>query len=272
MNMRYTLCCLLLGAPLAFGAADLSVGAWEILNQGIAEQYGPKRAQAYAAVGTIRTPDAEKLLNNALADKDFTVRLAAVSVLAERKSRADIPRFKKALDDEAAEVSFTAAKALWEMGDRSGKDVLEKVLAGEKKGPGFVKSDVRSVEATARDRKALIWMGAREGAGFLFGPLGTGLGVVEMITKDGQGPVRVLAATMLGQQLNDPTAIAYLGGALYDKNPLVRTAAAKVLGGFTDPTVLPKLQYALEDKSDPVRYMAAAGIVRYVKSTGKGKK
>ena len=273
MNMRYTICCLLLRRVIRSGRpTDPSVGAWEILNKGVAEQYAPKRAQAYSAVGTIRTPDAEKLLNNALTDKDYSVRLTAVSVLAERKSRAEIPRLKKALNDESAEVSFTAAKALWEMGDHSGKDVLQQVLSGDRKGPGFVQSEVRSVKATARDRKVLIWMGAREGAGFLFGPLGAGIGLAESATKDGQAPVRALSAMLLGQELNDPNSIAYLGSALYDKNPLVRTASAKALGGFTDPTVLPKLQYALADKSDPVRFMAAASIVRFVTNTAKGKK
>src|ERR1700722_2120299 len=172
--MRNIIFCLLLGTRLALAATDISVGAWDILNKGIAEQYAPKRAQAYSAVGTIRTPDAEKLLNDALTDKDYVVRLTAVGVLAERKSRADFPRLKKALDDEAAEVSFTAAKALWEMGDHSGKDVLAQVLAGERKGPGVVTQGVRAVKSTAHDRRAMIWMGAREGAGFLFGPLGAG--------------------------------------------------------------------------------------------------
>jgi hypothetical protein len=96
--------------------------------------------------------------------------------------------------------------------------------------------------------------------------------MVELATKDGQAPARAISAMFLGQEFNDPHSIADLGDALYDKNPLVRTAAAKALGGFTDPTVLPKLQYALDDKSDPVRYMAAASIIRYQKSAVKRKK
>ena len=248
------------------------MGAWEILNQGIAEQYAPKRSQAYSAVGTIHTPDSEKLLEKAFTDQDFSVRLVAVSTLASRKSRDEIPRLKQALEDPSMEVSFTAARALWEMGDHSGKEVLQQVLSRDRKGPGFVQSEVRAVKATAHDRKAMIWMGAKEGGGFLFGPLGAGIGLAESATKDSQATVRAICGTLLGQEVNDPMAIAYLGSALYDKNPVVRTAAAKALGGFTDPTVLPKLQYAMEDKSDPVRYMAAAGIVRFVTSTGAGKK
>src|SRR5262249_28725201 len=116
-------------------------------------------------------------------------------------------------------------------------------------------------KATMHNRKELIWLGAREGAGFLFGPLGAGLGVAEMAMKDNAAPARALSATMIGQ-IKDATSIAYLGEALYDKSPLVRVAAAKALGGFNDPTVPPKLETVLDDKTDAVRYMAAASLVR----------
>jgi len=269
--MQYALFLALLAAPYILAAAAPPAKPWGILTDGAAESNYTKRAQAIAALGTIRTPEADKFVDAAMADKELAVRLAAVTALADRKLRSDIPRLKVALDDEAGEVSFTAAKALWEMGDRAGKEVIEEVLAGERKqSAGFVKQQIRDARSTLHNRKALVWMGAKEGAGFLFGPLGTGLGVMEQVMRDGSAPARVLSATLLAQQ-GDARAIADLGDALYDKSPLVRTVAAKLLGGFNDPTVPPKLQPILEDKIDAVRYMAAASLVRIESNKGKGR-
>ena len=235
---------------------------WDTLKEGAAENNPYKRAPAIAALATIRTPEADKLVKAALTDKDFIVRLAAVGALADRKSRADIPNLKAALDDESGEVAFTAAHGLWELGDHSGKELLEEVLAGERKqSAGFIKDQIRGAKATLHNRKELIWMGAREGAGFLFGPLGAGLGIMETVLKDSAAPARALSATMLGQ-IRDPQSIGYLEDALHDKSPLVRVAAAKALGGINDPTVPPKLEAIADDKTDAVRYMVAASIIR----------
>src|SRR5437763_12014843 len=91
----------LLIASNAFAAAP-----WELLTQGAAEENSTRRALAIVALGTIRTPQADKLVLAAVVDKAPAVRLAAVSALAEQKSRAAIPKRKAALDDEAAEISF----------------------------------------------------------------------------------------------------------------------------------------------------------------------
>src|SRR5438445_5264031 len=115
------------------GASGPGIDPWEILTRGAAEESAIRRAQAIAAIGTMRTVRADKLVEAAVNDKDSTVRLAAVNALAERKSRASIPQLKRALDDESGEVSFRAAKGLWELGDRTGEDLLRAVLAGERR-------------------------------------------------------------------------------------------------------------------------------------------
>jgi HEAT repeat protein len=256
---------------LLIASNAFAVAPWEMLTQGAAEENSTRRALAIIALGTIRTPQAEKLVLAALSDKSSPVRLAAVSVLAEQKSRAAIPKLRAALDDEAAEVSFSAAKALWEMGDRSGAGLLAAVLAGEaKQSPGFFKKEVREAKSTLHNRKKIVWMGAKEGAGFLFGPLGFGLGVVEGLTQDASAPTRALSATLLGQ-FQDPVARAELVDGLEDKSPLVKVAVARALGGFPDRALIPKLEPLLDDKSEAVRYMAAAAIVRIDRRRSRGR-
>jgi HEAT repeat protein len=253
----------------ALAAAGPSDGAWDVLTKGAGEVSAFRRAQAITAIGTIRLARADKLVETALSDKDATVRLAAVNALAEKKSRALIPKLKLALDDEVAEVSFRAALALWDLGDRSGRDLLRAVLAGERKqSQSFVSRQVKDAKSTLHNRKALVWMGAKEGAGFLFGPLGYGMGMVEGMTKDNSAPERALAAAALGQD-KDPKMIEDLTAALDDKSPLVRITAAKALGGYADRSVVPKLEPLLDDKHDAVRYMAAASIVRLTEARPK---
>jgi len=247
--MRYLVCIALLAthSTLAATSAD---GAWEILTHGAADENAVKRAEAITALGSIRLTRARTLVEAALSDKDSRVRFAVVSSLVEGKTRAAIPKLKLALDDEAAEISFTAAQALWDMGDRSGKELLAAILAGERKqSPGFVKKSVKDAKATLHNRKALVWMGAKEGAGFLFGPLGYGLDIVEGMTKDASAPARALSASLLGQQ-KTPEVIAALTDALGDKSPLVRIAAVRALGGFANRSLISKVEPLLEDKQE----------------------
>src|SRR5260370_42005859 len=111
------------------------------------------------------------------------------------------------------------------------------------------------------NRKELVWMGAIEGAGFLFGPLGTGLGVMEQVMKDTTAAARIQSATLLAQ-VKDPATIADLGSALYDKNPLVRAVAARLLGGVNEPPGRGERRALLEDKTAEVRYMAPRSLGR----------
>jgi HEAT repeat protein len=235
---------------------------WELLTQGAADPNFTKRAHAIVALGTIPTAEAKNLVFAAFNDKSPDVRLAAVSALAEQKSPTAIRKLRAALDDDTAEVSFSAARALSDMGDHSGDAILEAVLAGERKqSTSFVKGQIRDAKSTIHNPKKIAWMGAKEGAGFLFGPLGFGLGVVEGMTQDGSAPARAISARLLGQS-KKPGARAQLEDSLNDKSPLVRAAVARSLGGCSDPAVIPKIEPLLADKDDAVRYMAAAAIVR----------
>ncbi len=124
---------------------------------------------------------------------------------------------------------------------------------------GFMKQQVRDAKLTMHSPKKLAWMGAKEGAGFLFGRLGYGLDMVEGMTKDTSASARALSATLLAKDRN---SLAELEDALDDKSPLLRAAAAKALGGFNNRAAITKLEALLEDKRDAARYMASSSILR----------
>ncbi len=223
-----------------------------------------KRTQALTALGTVGPArPALKAIQKGLQDKDTYVRLTAVAALGEVKSPRGIAELRRALDDDDPEVRLVAARTLWQMGDHSGREVLIRVLSGEKQkgGPGPIQGEVQAAKDKLYDRSALAKMGISEGAGALFGPLSMGVGFAEDFLKDKEAPQRAVAAELLAKD-RSPKSLVELEDALDDKNGGVRAAAARALGDRSDRHALQKLEGMLDDKSDAARFMAAATILR----------
>ncbi len=194
-------------------------------------------------------------------NKDATVRQSAAAVLGEARVLPAIPLLKKALDDESAEVSFTAARSLWEMGDQSGREILWAVLAGDQRtGPGMIQGGIRDAKSKLHSPRALAKIGIDQAAGFL-GPFSMGVWFAEDLMKDKGAPARALSAKLLASD-PDPSSAEQLEQALEDKNPAVRAAAARAMGQRANRERIAKLEPLLTDGNDGVRDMAAAAIIR----------
>jgi HEAT repeat protein len=247
------------------GQAPAEMAAWDTLRQGIADGNAAHRKTAIAATGTIGpATDAVQLVAGALRDKDTEVRQTAAGTLGEMGSSAAIPYLKTALDD-SPEVSFTAAKALWSLGNSDSREILQEVLAGERK-------DAPSKLHTALKKKLtpgqMALMGAEGAGGALLGPASIGITAVREAVKDTKGdasaPGRAEAAGILGKD-DDPYALTLLEWALGDQNWAVRLAVAKALGERGNQETIPKLSSLLNDSRHVVRYMAAASMIRLSK-------
>jgi HEAT repeat protein len=251
-----------LAGSAAFAQPDVT--SWNILHDGYHEKFIDTRRQAVTAVGSIgETPEAVKFLSEALRDDDLEMRQTAAAVMGQSKCRACIPALKVALDDESGEVSFAAAKALWDMGDRSGRELLEQVLSGEvKSAPGPIEAVRRNARTTMHDKKAMALIGAKEATSVLLGPASLGITAAEMVLKDGNGGGRTLSATMLGEDCNAHVLQVLEGELDTEKNWAVRAAVARSIGRCGNPDAIPRLEQRLSDPRNLVRYMAAAAIVR----------
>src|SRR5215472_17336917 len=120
--------------PATWLLAQPDKTAWEVLKQSLADKNPEKRRQAVTGVGSIGlVPEAIQLVEQALKDMDPLIRQTAAADLAEMKSKQSIPALKATLDDSSSEVAFAAAKALWDIGDKSGRDLIEDVLTGQQK-------------------------------------------------------------------------------------------------------------------------------------------
>jgi HEAT repeat protein len=175
-----------------------------------------------------------------------------------------IPNLKTALDD-TPEVSFTAAKALWDLGDTTGREIFQEVIEGERSNaPGKLHGVVKDAKKKLGPGQ-LALMGAKEATGVMFGPASLGITAVQeaikTAKKDGGAGGRSVAAEVLAQD-SDPYALILLEWALGDDNWGVRVAVAKALGERGNQATVSRLQPLLKDDHHAVRYMAAASMIK----------
>ena len=237
--------------------------AWTVLQQGTMAKKGSQRSDAIAALSSIGPNQrAVNMIVARLHDPDAAVREKAVAALDNMQAHSAIPQLRAALRDPSPPVSFTAAKALWDMGDPSGRDILIGVLQGRRRGaPSAWKSQLQQTGAQLRSPWNLGLLGAQEAAGVFFGPAAIGVALAGQMLRDNGAPDRAFCAQMLGLDPS-PQATAALLKAAHDKNWIVRASAAEGLGNTSRPHVLILLAGLLKDPKPPVRYMAAASVIR----------
>lgn len=245
--------------------------AWEVLKQGLAEKSVDKHRQALTATGSIGTaPEAVQLVEQALKDMDPLIRQTAAAELGQMKAKQSIPALQAAMDDSDGQVAFAAAKALWDMGDKSGRGLIEDVLIGdEKTSNGLVSGAMRDAKRKMHDPRALALMGIKEASGALLGPFNIGIIAAEQAFKDGSAGGRTLAVALLTDDC-DPQTVRLLDWSFTnDKSWAVKAAAAKGLGKCGTAEAIPKLETALSDSHEAVKTMSAAAIIRLTLKPGQ---
>ncbi|HEX6897863.1 MAG TPA: HEAT repeat domain-containing protein [Bryobacteraceae bacterium] len=245
--------------------------AWEVLKQGLAEKNVDKHRQALTATGSIGTaPEAVQLVEQALKDMDPLIRQTAAAELGQMKARQSVPALQAAMDDSDGQVAFAAAKALWDMGDKSGRGLIEDVLTGdEKTSNGLVSGAMRDAKRKMHDPRALALMGIKEASGALLGPFNIGIIAAEQAFKDGSAGGRTLAVALLTDDC-DPQTVRLLDWSFTnDKSWAVKAAAAKGLGKCGTVESIPKLETALSDSHEAVKTMSAAAIIRLTLKPGQ---
>jgi len=244
--------------------------AWDVLKLGLTDKNPEKRRQAVTATGSIGLlPEAIQQVEQALHDKDPVVRQTAAAELADMKSIQSIPALKTEIDDSSGEVAFAAAKALWDLGDVSGRELIEDVLTGEQKtSEGLINGAMRDAKRKLHDPKALALMGFKEASGALLGPFNIGLVAAEQAFKDGSGGARSLTLTLLAKRCDPETRQLMEWAYANDKNWAVRAASAKGLGQCGNADSIPKLEQGLSDSHEAVKDMSAGAIVRLSHQAG----
>jgi len=261
LNLKLSVILLLAAIQLA---AQPEKTAWEVLKQGLAEKNVDKHRQALTATGSIGlAPEAIQLVEQGLKDMDPLIRQTAAAELGQMKSKQSIPALKAAMDDSDGQVAFAAAKALWDMGDKSGRELIEDVLTGDQKtSEGLMNGAMRDAKRKMHDPRALALMGLKEASGALLGPFNIGIIDAEQAFKDGSGGGRTLAVALLTDECDAQTVRLLDWSFTNDKSWAVKAAAAKGLGKCGNSDSIPKLETALSDSHEAVKAMSAAAIIR----------
>jgi HEAT repeat protein len=236
--------------------------AWQTLQRGLEDGNPAKRITAVFALSVVKPqPRPVKMVESMLQDKDFGVRQAACATLGEIRARTSIPLLRAALEDRAPEVVFAAAKALYSMGDATGRDVLTEILLGDQKGAsGFVSSSLRDAKLKLHDPKALLLVGVNQAAALL-GPFGAGVPIAEQLLKDGQASGKTIAALLLVTDSSVESRDAFRL-ALNDRNWTVRVAATRAIALRGIREFYADMASLLDDKREEVTYAAAAAMIR----------
>lgn len=236
----------------------------DIIDAGLADKNPDTRVQAVVALSlsTAKQPWTG-MVANMLDDRDVPVRVAVVSTMMDLRGPETKPVLRKALADEVPEVSFAAARALYELGDPEGKKALLSVLAGETKtSSGFFTKEKRDTIRMLHTPRTFLFFTLRTGAGFAPVPgLGMGVSSMEHLLNDASLSGRATAALLLGED-KDPGTLQALKDALTDNNWAVRAACVHAIALRNDPAQRDALLPMLLDKSQQVRLRAAVGWLR----------
>lgn len=242
-----------------------------LLANGLSDKNPDIRKEAVAAVGLIgpREPYLGAIAA-ALDDKDVFVRLAAVASLVDLRHNDAIPALEKALDDSAPEVSFAAAKALWNLENPKGREALLSVLNRESKtSSGTIAAKKREMLRMFHTPRTLMIFAVKSGVGMVPVPgVGEGVSSLTLLLTDPSVSGRATVALLFAGD-KSPEVTSALIDALSDKDASVRAAAAHAIALRDDPKMLEKLIPLFDDQKEQVRLRAAAAYVRlnWVKNT-----
>jgi HEAT repeat protein len=232
--------------------------AWKMLVAGCENNSFTERAKAVRVLGLLPNDSrARKLAEKALGDEKPEVRLSAAAALGDMRSRASIPKLRKALDDSDVSVALASAHSLLALHDKSGYEVYYEVLTQRRKA---TKGLIASQMATLHDPKKIALLGFEEGIGFV--PFASiGWSAIKEIRKDDSSPARAAAVIVLTDD-RDPDTTEALVNATQDNSWLVRAAALEALARRGDPSALGTVELGLDDEKDNVRFAAMAATVR----------
>ena len=243
--------------------AQLQDAAWSMLTRAVTD---PKRSetriQALAALGLLDSnPRSQKLIEDAMLDRDVDVRTAAALAAGQTHSPSITSPLRRLLDDKEPQVAFAAALSLWKMDDHSGEDILMAVIDGERRAsPTLINGTEHTISKDLHSPSTLAKIGALEASGMLLGPFGFGITAYEYIRKNGGDTARVNAIDAISQEKTEPIR-KELTAALTDKDPGVRAAAAKALDRYHQFETSAAIAKLFDDPKPPVRYTAAAAYL-----------
>jgi HEAT repeat protein len=238
--------------------------ARSILKQGIEAKDPDTRVETILAASMIgRHERLLEPLQRSLQDKDVPVRIAAINALADLKLPGSELALEKTLkSDEAPEVSFAAAKALYVLKDPAGKTALMDVYSGTSKGDSsFLKKKGRGIARNFSSFGSATTFIVGQGMGFVPIPgVGEGYSAMTGLLNDPDLSPRATALLLLAKE-NTPASLDLLRKGLTDEDWSVRAAAAQMIATTAKTELRESLVPLFDDKKEKVRFRSAGAYL-----------
>lgn len=238
--------------------------ARKILEAASAHKEADTRKEAATALGLVGIKDpAAKLLETLAKDKDFQVRQAAILSLADLRDPERLPLIKEALKDDVPEVAFTAAKALFSLGEPEGKQALLAVFDEDKKAKsGFFKGEFRNYWRKLQSPRSATMFALSQAVGFVPVPgAGEGFNALSSMLLGGDFSARATTVLMICRSAGPECDEIVIRG-LADDDWSTRAASIQVVAWKNERARQRQLERLLADKKDKVQLRAAAAYVR----------
>jgi HEAT repeat protein len=235
-----------------------------VLEKGAGDSNPDVRREVAVALGLLsrRDPSAD-LLRQLASDKDHLVREAALVSIGELRDSRLAKSAHDALDDEVPEVAFAAARTLFKLNQKEGRDLLLDVVQKEARAEtGFVRAKLRDVaRRMKRPRSAMLFV-AQQGAGFIPVPgLGEGFSALNSMVGDPDFSARATALLMLSPDRSREVR-ASIEEAFNDADWSMRAAATQIAASRNERAWRFRMVPLFEDTNRRVRYRAAASFLR----------
>jgi len=244
--------------------AQLLQQSWQLLTDNVENgkqlEYKTQALDALSSLGS--NPRANRLISAAMKDRNLDLRTAAVLAAGKARSRALVAPIKALLDDPEPQVVFVAATTLWkQFHDKSGEDILAAIVAGDRKAnPSIFNGAKHDMSRTMHSKSALEKIGIETGAALALGPFGFSVAAVEYARKNGADTARVQTVELLAEERTEAVHNE-MKSAIDDKDPGVRAASLKALGGFHRSADAKAIEPLFEDSKLPVRLAASAAYI-----------
>jgi HEAT repeat protein len=238
--------------------------ARKLLEQGAADPDPDVRREVAVALSLPSPRDpSTNLLEKLAGDKDHLVREAVLVTIGDLRD----PRLAKpalaALEDEIPEVAFAAARTLFKLNQRDGKQLLLDIV--QKEAPaktGFVRAKLRdTVRRMKRPRSAMLFV-VQQGVGFIPVPgLGAGFSAMSSLVGDPDFSARATALLVLSADRSAEVRTE-IEQAFNDSDWSMRAAATQIAASRNERVWRLRLVPLFEDTNRRVRFRAAASFLR----------
>jgi HEAT repeat protein len=224
--------------------------------------------------------DVPKLLKTLARDKSAQDRAFAARRLGDLKAAEAVPALTAALKDKAAEVRWSAAGALLDLGEaaRPAMPALQEALldsdsttvwnaAATLHNLGVVTTDLMpAYRRLLQDRDCDMQVSAAAAISEYAAPeelLPIAVGCRK--AREGDFNTAGDARKLMAEIAKNPAAVRVLVESLADRDPEIREWAAKSLGEHRPSiakSAIPALESAMEDESEAVRHAAARALYK----------